>query len=599
MSSSEFVRPPPGGAVRALPDDLIDQIAAGEVVERPASVAKELVENSLDAGASRLRVEVRGGGRDWIAVGDDGCGMGPADARLALQRHATSKIASAGDLARVATYGFRGEALPAIASVSQLRLRTRPHGAPAGWAIRVEAGRVVEEGEAAGPPGTRVEVADLFAAVPARRKFLKRDATEWGHLADWLARAALARPDVHFDVQRDDRPALAWPAVSDPLERIAAVLGEDEASGLVAVDATAGPLRVAGFASRPDRHRPTLGGVHLYVNGRSVRDRLLQHALVDAYREVLPRGRFPSAVIFLELPTEQVDVNVHPAKWEVRFADPQAVHRALRQAVARGFETRRWLAAPALPGAGQGGDRAAPLAARAPGGVPGDWVLAGSRVAGAPASLAGAPGRGVVAEEPMRFAGQRLLGQLLATYLVLETSAGLLLVDQHAAHERILYEGLRREWSERRVASQGLLAPLTVGLDPAAAAALGAAAPGLARLGFEVEPFGEATVAVRGIPALLAGSDPAALVRELAAELAVEAKPQDPEAPPALAAALRLFAGLACHAARRKGDRLPAAEQQAILAGLDAIPWAPTCPHGRPVAVPLELAEIERRFARR
>ena len=609
MSSDDPKPDFPAGKVRPLPEDLIDQIAAGEVIERPASIAKELVENSLDAGALRLRIEVRGGGRDWIAVSDDGTGMEAADARLALQRHATSKIASAQDLARIATYGFRGEALPAIASVSRLRLRTRTHASPTGWEIRVEAGRVLAEREAAGPPGTRVEVADLFAAVPARRKFLKRDATEWGHLADWLARSALARPDVHFEVQRDDRPALAWPAVDDPLERVAAVLGEEEAAALVAIDASAGAMRVAGFASRPDRHRPTLGGVHLFVNGRAVRDRLLQHALVDAYRDVLPRGRYPSAVIFLDLPLEEVDVNVHPAKWEVRFADPQAVHRALRQAVSRAFEARRWLGA-SEGWAGQGGAaRFAPSSARfAPSQAPfapsseapaqarpGDWVLAESGVgAGSAGPIASA--EGLRAASALRFGEQHLLGQLLATYLILETPAGLLLVDQHAAHERILYEGLRREWAERRVASQGLLVPLTVSLDPASAAALAEAAPGLARLGFEVEPFGDATIAVRGIPALLSGSDPAALVRELAAELAAEAKPAESAT---LAAVDRLFAGLACHAARRKGDRLPAQEQQAILAGLDAIPWAPTCPHGRPVAVPLDLAEIERRFARR
>ncbi len=593
------------GQVRALPEALIDQIAAGEVVERPASVVKELVENSLDAGALRVRVEVRGGGRDWIAVTDDGSGMEPADARLALQRHATSKIASADDLQRISTYGFRGEALPAIASVSRLRLRTRTHASAIGIEIRVEAGRLLEEHEAAGPAGTRVEIADLFGAVPARRKFLKTVATEWGHLSDWLARSALARPDVHFEVQRDDRPALAWPAVAEPLERVAAVLGEQEAQAFVAIDLTAGELRVHGFASRPDRHRPTLGGIHLFVNGRAVRDRLLQHALVDVYRDVLPRGRFPSAVLFLEIPTAQVDVNVHPAKWEVRFAEPQAVHRAVRQALSRGLESRRWLgdaASPALapPRASHPGASAAAWGGRrAADGAPGDWTLAAPGLAaeGADAAWGAAPAR---APEALQFADQRLLGQLLATYLVLETKHGLLLVDQHAAHERVLYERLRSEWSERSVASQGLLAPIPVTLDPAAGALLVESADALARLGFEVEPFGEATVAVRGIPALLSGSDPVMLLRELAAELVA-----DPEARslagerPALAAVDRLFASLACHAARRKGELLAPVEQRALLSALDAIPWAPTCPHGRPVAVPYELAEIERRFARR
>ncbi len=591
----------PGARVRPLPEALIDQIAAGEVVERPASVAKELIENSLDAGALHVRVEVRGGGREWIAVSDDGSGMEPADARLALQRHATSKIASADDLQRIASYGFRGEALPAIASVSRLRLRTRPHAAPTGFEIRVDAGRVVEEREAAGPPGTRVEVADLFAAVPARRKFLKRETTEWGHLSDCLARSALARPDVHFEVRRDDRSAFAWPAVADPLERVAAVLGEEEAAALVAIDLPGGTLRVHGFASRPDRHRPNLGGIHLFVNGRAVRDRLIQHALVDVYRDVLPRGRFPSAVLFLELPPEQVDVNVHPAKWEVRFADPQAVHRAVHAAVSRGLGSRQWLGAPAsaAPGAvGEGARALLPWPGRreALGGL-GDWAFA------APARAEGPTETGpvsAVAPEPLRFGSQRLLGQLLATYLVLETERGLILVDQHAAHERVLYERLRREWRERAVASQGLLVPVPVSLDPASAAALEGAAQGLGRLGFDVEPFGEGTVAVRGIPALLSGSDPAGLLRELAAELVADpaARGLDGEGP-LVAAVDRLFAGLACHAARRKGELLPPPEQQALLAALDAIPWAPTCPHGRPVAVPFDLAEIERRFARR
>ncbi len=592
------------GRVRTLPDALIDQIAAGEVVERPASVAKELVENSLDAGGLVLRIEVRGGGREWIAVSDDGSGMEPADARLALRRHATSKIASADDLQRIATYGFRGEALPAIASVSRLRLRTRPRTSPTGIEIRVEAGRVLEEREAAGPPGTRVEVAELFAAVPARRKFLKSATTEWGHLSDWLARSALARPDVHFEVRRDDRPAFAWPAVADPLERVAAVLGEEEAAALVAVEHRAGPLRVHGFASRPDRHRPTLGGIHLFVNGRAVRDRLIQHALVEVYRDVLPRGRFPSAVLFLELPADRVDVNVHPAKWEVRFADPQAAHRAIHAAVSRSLESRRWLGAPASGAAGEGAAGASasawPGAAEAAPRGPGDWVLAAQAPAGAGFSESAGAAGVAVASEALHFGSERLLGQLLATYLVLETARGLILVDQHAAHERVLYERLRREWRDRAVASQGLLVPVPVTLDPAAGAAIGEAASGLGRLGFDVEPFGAATFAVRGIPALLAGSDAAALLRELAAELVADPRARGlaHERLP-VTAVDRLFAGLACHAARRKGELLSPTEQQALLAALDAIPWAPTCPHGRPVAVPFELAEIERRFGRR
>jgi DNA mismatch repair protein MutL len=585
--------------VRPLPDALIDQIAAGEVVERPSSVAKELVENALDAGAQRVRVEVRAGGRDWIAVSDDGFGMTPEDARLALRRHATSKIASAEDLQQIGSYGFRGEALPAIAAVSRLRLRTRARGAPEAHEIRVESGRIMDERAAGGPEGTRVEVADLFANVPARRKFLKSVSTEWGHISDWLARAALALPGVHFEIQREDRAAQVWPAARDLLDRIAAVVGEDEAAAFVPLQREEGPLLAHGFVSRPDRHRPTLGGIHLFVNERPVRDRLLQHALVDVYRDLLPRGRFPSAVLFVCVPLDAVDVNVHPAKWEVRFADPQAIHRLLRHAVQAAIEGRPWIGAPATDRAAAGAHRPAlprPDAGVGEGGGQGDWIFAGQGAESAsfdPAapSTAAAP----------RFADLRLLGQFLATYLVLETKDRLLLIDQHAAHERVLYERLRGEWRARGVESQGLLVPTTLSLEPAALRALDAASDALGRLGFEVEPFGADAVAVRAVPALLGARDPAALVRDLADELraAGAASGQAPAERGSLEAADRVFASLACHAARRKGDVLEPSEQQALLDALDAIPWAPTCPHGRPVAVPFDLAEIERRFGRR
>jgi len=316
-----------------LPSALIDQIAAGEVVERPASVVKELIENALDAEATRLRVELRDGGRAWIAVTDDGTGMSPEDARLALERHATSKLTQLDDLHRIASFGFRGEALPAIAAVSSLRLRTRTAGDEIGFELCVEAGVRREERPVGAPIGTRIEVSELFTNVPARRKFLKSEITEWGHAADWIARTALARPALHLDVARDDRPAWSWPAVSNPLDRVAAVLGEREAEALVAVEASEGRVRTHGWVSRPDRHRSNLSGVYLYVNGRPVRDRVLQHALIDCYRDGLPRGRFPSAVLFVDLPLEAVDVNVHPAKWEVRFADARAAHRWIAAAV--------------------------------------------------------------------------------------------------------------------------------------------------------------------------------------------------------------------------------------------------------------------------
>jgi len=595
--------------VRPLPDALIDQIAAGEVVERPASVVKELVENALDAGAAKLRVEVRAGGRDWIAVTDDGCGMTPQDARLALQRHATSKIVTSDDLERILTYGFRGEALPAIASVSKLRLRTRPRGAPEAFELRVEEGRITDEKAVGAPEGTRVEVAHLFASVPARRKFLKTVNTEWGHIADWLARIALVLPQVHFEIGRDDRPALIWPAARELLDRVAAVLGEQEAAALLPAEREEGPAALHGFVSRPDRHRPTMAGIHLFVNRRLVRDRLVRHALVEVYRDMLPRGRFPSALLFLTLPPDAVDVNVHPAKWEVRFADPPSIHRLVRHAVRAAVGERRWIAtpspqAPASPTTARTG--MSPPAAATGGERQGDWIFAGSQHAEAAHLGEALPGLAATtaelgAEPSVRFGDLRLLGQFLATYLVLETKDRLLLVDQHAAHERVLYERLRADWRGERVESQGLLAPLPVPLEPAPLRALADAAEALHRLGFDLEPFGEDTMAVRAVPGLLAERDPAVLVRDLADELVAAGAAADALRAGArsLEAADRLFANLACHSARRKGEVLEPREQQALLDALDAIPWAPTCPHGRPVAVPFELAEIERRFGRR
>jgi DNA mismatch repair protein MutL len=586
----------PSARIRLLPDALVDQIAAGEVVERPASVVKELVENALDAGARRIRVEVRDGGAALVTVTDDGGGMTPEDARMALQRHATSKLASAADLMRINSFGFRGEALPAIASVARLRLLTRPHGAATGHEIRVESGRVMLEREAGVPEGTRIEVADLFAGVPARRKFLKKSGTEWGHVADWLGRLALALPGVHFEVQRDDRPALVWPATTRMLDRIAAVLSESEARALVPIEWEEKAGHVQAFLSAPDRSHANASGLYLYVNGRPVRDRLLRHALLEAYRDLLPRGRHPSAVVFLTVAPDQVDVNVHPAKWEVRFVDAQGVHQLLRHAVREAMTSRTWLARGAAP---QLRPEAVSRVAE-----PGqdDWIFAGRTPKSPNAGQGGAFGSpDVVESEHLRFAELRLLGQLHASYLLAEGPQGLLLVDQHAAHERVLYERLRADWLGRGVERQGLLAVISVDLEPLALEALDENADVVARLGFEIERFGERALLVRAIPALLAGQDPTALIRSLAEELE---SPDPREAGGGsesrlLQAADRALASLACHSARRFGDVLPAAEQQAILSALDTIPWAPTCPHGRPVATSYELPEIERRFRRR
>ena len=606
----------PGSAsarIRRLPGALVDQIAAGEVVERPASVVKELVENAVDAGAGRLRVEVRGGGAALVAVTDDGQGMSAADARLALERHATSKLTEIADLSGIASFGFRGEALPAIASVSRMRLRSRPHDAEQGVELRVDQGRLVEEREIGAPAGTRIEVADLFAGVPARRKFLKKPTTEWGHVSDWLTRAALALPLVHFDVLRDDKAAQSWPAVEDRLDRIAAVLSERDAAALVRAERDASDLRIEAFVSRPEAHRATGSGIHLFVNGRPVRDRVLRHALLQVTRDVLPRGRFPTALVFLEVEGDGVDVNVHPAKWEVRFADPRAVHGLLTATVRDALASRSWLGS----GTADARTAASPDASQQGAGTTSetDWIFASSpeappdRVADAASGSDLGTGAGVdvggdapvgIAARPFRFAELRLLGQLLATYLLVEHKEGLLLVDQHAAHERVLYERLRAAWLEGGVQRQALLVPASVELEAPAAEALLARADFARELGFEVDDFGGGTVALRAVPALLAERDPVGLLRGLADELRESGDIGAPveAGTRILDAADHRFASMACHSARRAGEVLSAEEQRALLRAVDEIPWAPTCPHGRPVAVPIRLGEIERRFSR-
>jgi DNA mismatch repair protein MutL len=413
-------------------------------------------------------------------------------------------------------------------------------------------------------------------------------------VSEWLGKAALALPGIHFDVRRDDRDALHWPAAFDPLERIAAVLGEREASALVRGARDAGDLALEVFVSRPDQHRATGGGIHLFVNARPVRDRLLRHALIEVYRDILPRGRFPTALLFLQVAAGAVDVNVHPAKWEVRFADPRTIHRLVTATVAEAVAGRGWLTAPAsaLPSAPAApADRVADSAAAGSS----DWLFAAR-----PPPLDLPPAEGAAHGRPFRFAELRVLGQLLGTYLLLEAKDGLLLVDQHAAHERVLYESLRAAWLGAGVPRQALLVAQTLELEPAALAALAERSELTLALGYEVEPFGAAAVVVRAIPALLVDRDPLGGLRSLAEQLREEG--EGDAVPRAgsrwLDAADRLFASMACHSARRAGEVLRAEELRALADALDAIPWAPTCPHGRPVAVPVSASEIARRFGR-
>jgi DNA mismatch repair protein MutL len=624
--------------IRLLPQATADRIAAGEVVERPAAAVKELVENALDAGARQVRVALEAGGIGRIVVEDDGGGMEPADLSLAVERHATSKLPEEATLFAIATLGFRGEALPSIGAVARLTLTSRVAGGAA-HAISVEAGRKGEVRPASGPPGTRVEVADLFFATPARRKFLKTSATEAAACVEAVRRLAMAWPGVGFAVTVDGREALGVPP-QDRDARIAALLGPDFAAAAVPVEAASAALALSGLVALPSYSLATARGQHMVVNRRPVRDPMLAAALRVATRDVMAPGRYPAAVLFLDIAPGEVDVNVHPMKTELRFREAERVRGlvigAVRQALGagagaavpspalgRGWRAGAWRApGPAwrpgfaeapLPGGGSGpggpaGDgRAFP---RAPGASLAAWPGAapGVGAAGAPPpapwpggaaqpALGLAPGR-VAAPEPAPAADGPLgrpLAQILDTYILAEAPDGaLILVDQHAAHERLTQERLSAELRAGGVRAQPLLLPAVVELPAGDAARLVARAGELAALGLELEGFGPGAVLVRAVPALLGAPDPGGLVRDIAEELA-EAGEQT-----ALSARLdAAVARLACHGSIRAGRRLTLPEMEALLRAMEATPRAATCSHGRPTFLRLGPGELERLFGRR
>lgn len=584
----------PRPAIRRLPETTANRIAAGEVVERPAAAVKEIVENALDAGATRVAVVLEGGGMDRILVEDDGCGMGAEDLALAVERHATSKLPEEATLFRIATLGFRGEALPSIGAVARLSITSRP---PDGAAhrIAVEGGRVAEVAPAAGAPGTRVEVRDLFFATPARRKFLRHPRTEAEHAVEAVRRLALAWPGVTFRVESDGREALHLPA-TDWESRIRQVLGPDFAAAAVPVEAVGMALDLRGLAALPSYTRPTMAGQHLVVNRRPVRDPLLRVALRVAYRDVIEQGRHPAAALFIDIPPESVDVNVHPMKTELRFREGEAVRgaviNALRRALAVGagaavaVPSLALAAPPRGPVTGFAESLAPPLAAPAPAPV--------QRALGlAPAPP---PRPAVVAERaPEQHPLGRALAQILDTYVLAEAPDGaLVLVDQHAAHERLTHEALSAQLVEGGVRAQPLLLPAVVELPPRDAARLLDHAAALARLGLEVESFGGAALLVRALPALLGNPDPAPLLKDLAEELA--------ELGEAASLQRRLdvaVARLACHGSVRAGRRLAPAEMDGLLRAMEAAPRAATCSHGRPTVLRLDAAALERMFGRR
>jgi DNA mismatch repair protein MutL len=580
-------------AIRLLSEITANRIAAGEVVERPAAALKEIVENALDAGARRIAVTLEGGGMDRILVEDDGIGMGPDDLALAVERHATSKLPDEATLFRIATLGFRGEALPSIGAVARLAITSCPRDGTA-HRISVEGGVKGDVAPASGAPGTRVEVRDLFFATPARRKFLRHPRTEAEHAVEAVRRLALAWPEVAFRVESDGREVLSLP-VSDQEGRIRQILGPDFAAAAVPVEAVSASLDITGLAALPTHHRPTTLGQHLVVNRRPVRDPLLRVALRVAYRDVIPQGRHPAAALFLQVPPEAVDVNVHPMKTELRFREGDAVRgaliSALRKALAIGAGTV--VAVPSLGGAAPvAGFHEAlpvlPLSMPRPPGLPQPRLPLGMRPPSLPPPAAPEPPD---AAHPLG----RAVAQLLDTYIIAEAADGaLVLVDQHAAHERLTHEALTAQLREGQVRAQPLLVPAVVDMPPADAARLLGAAESMARLGLEIESFGAGAVLVRALPALLGAADPAPLLRDMAEELAEDAESTALDRK--LDAAI---ARLACHGSIRAGRRLGAAEMDALLRQMEATPRAATCSHGRPTVLKLDRAALERMFGRR
>ena len=578
----EDVAPSAGGKVHVLPPALADQIAAGEVVERPASVVKELAENALDAGARRIDVEIEAGGRRLIRVVDDGSGMIPADARLALRRHATSKIAAADDLWRLDTFGFRGEALPSIAAVSRLTLTTRPPDAAAGFRLTVEAGVETDAREAGIPAGTQVEVRDLFFNTPARAKFLKSEATEKANVSEAILRLALARPEVHFRLRVAGATALDLPAHRDLAERVRAALARRGAGALHEAAGEEAGTRVRAFLAGPEEASNTTRSTFLFVGGRFVRDRPLLHALALGYGPIIEKGRYPLAALFLDPPRGEVDVNVHPQKLEVRFARAQEVYAAVRHVVGGAIARAPWL---------RPSDAARPIRTFT---QPPAWRAEADVAEDQRAIVIDAGSLSLArAGAPRFFAGLSYVGQIHRTYLVCEAPDELILIDQHAAHERVAYGRLRAAHARRQMPRQQLLFPIPIDVDPAEAAA----AEGgelLGALGFEVSRAGPAQILLRAVPEPLKDADPKPLVREVLAELA----DGTPPGPGDLDRIDHVLATIACHSVVRAGDVLGRPEAVALLAQLDDVDLRSHCPHGRPVMLRLPLAEIERRFGR-
>lgn len=602
--------------LRRLPETLVNRIAAGEVIERPAAAVKELVENAIDAGARHIDVVLEDGGRVLISVTDDGCGMTAAELELAVERHATSKLPD-DDLVDIRTLGFRGEALPSIGAVSHLSIISRAAGADHAFAIEINGGKKGSPKPAALGAGTRIEVRDLFYATPARLKFLKTPRTEVDHAADAIKRLAMAHPEVAFSLSDEDRVRFRYgPAQGDlltaRLDRLSAVMGREFADNAVSVDAERGGIRLTGFAGVPTLNRGNARAQYLFVNGRPVQDRLLVGAVRGAYQDFLARNRHPMIALFLDVPPDAVDVNVHPAKAEVRFQDAGLVRGLIVGGLRRALEAAGHKASTTVASAALGAFQPGGNGGAAP---PGNWQQ-GSAITRELAEIAAAyqapAGTGVL--EALDAPSARVTGetgerpavptpsfplgaaraQVHETYVVAQTDNGIVIVDQHAAHERLVYERMKTALAEGGAKRQGLLIPEVVEMDEAAVDRLCERASEFEELGLAIEKFGPGAVVVREVPALLGQSDVKGLLRDLAddleefgAGLALKERLED------------VCSTMACHGSVRAGRRLTPEEMNALLREMEATPHSGQCNHGRPTYVELNLSDIERLFGRR
>ncbi len=600
--------------IRRLPESLINRIAAGEVVERPASAVKELVENSIDAGSRRIDVSIRDGGKSLISVSDDGFGMTPEELTVAIERHATSKL-SDDDLFDIHTMGFRGEALPSLGSVSRLSIVSRSDGSDSAWSILVEGGKVSDVTPAAHPRGTRVDIRDLFYATPARLKFLKGDRSETGQILDVMKRLAMARPDVSFTLQDDGREKLRCDSSTGDLldarlARLGSIMGREFADNALPIDAEREGIRLTGYAGLPTLNRANAQQQYLFVNGRPVRDKLLHGAVRGAYMDFLASNRHPMVALFVEIDPHSVDVNVHPAKAEVRFRDAGLVRGlivgSLKHALAEAGHRASTTVSDAALGAVRSGSGMLPYGGGG-GGSYGYRPATPSRGLSEQAAVFQAPFGGDTLTRPSvasaadtsletdaSFPLGAARAQLHATYIVAQTDDGIVIVDQHAAHERLVYERMKKALGETGVSRQALLIPEVVDLDETAAARLVQRTAELAELGLVIEGFGSGSILVREVPALLGQVDTKALISDLADELAEFGDTFS------LKERLEDVCGtMACHGSVRAGRRLNGDEMNAILREMEVTPHSGQCNHGRPTFVELKLADIERLFGRR